>query len=290
MTRPGRRWVVRPAATPARGRRPVAPRPDLRRGRAATWSTAHADAGRLVRLQRLPRADPPPGGGRRRPRRPRPLGRRCRVGPAGHRRPPGPRRARGGAGRLEGDASAALLFPTGFAANLAVLTTFGTAGVAHRARDELNHASIIDGCRLARAEVTRLPPRRRRPRSTRPCWRRRRAGASSSPTPCSRWTATWRRSPTWRDLARRHGALLVLDEAHAVLGPDRTLTRRGLDVLRVGTLSKTLGSLGGFVAGPRAARRPAGQPGPAVHLHHRTHAGRRRRRPRRPAVLPLGGG
>ena len=46
----------------------------------------------------------------------------------------------------------AALFPTGFAANLGVLTTFGTAGVLI-CSDELNHASIIDGCRLAAADV-----------------------------------------------------------------------------------------------------------------------------------------
>ena len=40
----------------------------------------------------------------------------------------------------------------------------------------------------------------------------------------------------------------MLDEAHAVLGPGPSLD--GVDVLRVGTLSKTLGALGGFVAGP----------------------------------------
>jgi 7-keto-8-aminopelargonate synthetase-like enzyme len=51
------------------------------------------------------------------------------------------------------------------------------------------------------------------------------------------------------DVCARHGALLVLDEAHAVLGPDPDLD--GIDALRVGTLSKMLGSLGGFVAGPR---------------------------------------
>jgi 7-keto-8-aminopelargonate synthetase-like enzyme len=46
-----------------------------------------------------------------------------------------------------------------------------------------------------------------------------------------------------------HGALLVLDEAHAVLGPHVDVPDGG-DVLRVGTLSKALGALGGFVAGP----------------------------------------
>ncbi len=50
-------------------------------------------------------------------------------------------------------------------------------------------------------------------------------------------------------LCAESGALLVLDEAHAVLGPDLP-DGLGAEVLRVGTLSKTLGSLGGFVAGP----------------------------------------
>jgi len=54
------------------------------------------------------------------------------------------------------------------------------------------------------------------------------------------------------DLARLcagAGALLVLDEAHAVLGPDLHDGHEGLELLRVGTLSKSLGSLGGWVAG-----------------------------------------
>ncbi len=52
------------------------------------------------------------------------------------------------------------------------------------------------------------------------------------------------------ELCAHHGALLVLDEAHSVLGPE--LADPGPAVLRIGTLSKTLGALGGFVAGPAA--------------------------------------
>src|SRR5690606_26725173 len=47
---------------------------------------------------------------------------------------------------------AALSFPTGFAANLGLLATLGSRGVTILS-DELNHASIVDGARLARAQV-----------------------------------------------------------------------------------------------------------------------------------------
>ena len=47
----------------------------------------------------------------------------------------------------------------------------------------------------------------------------------------------------------QHDALLVIDEAHSVLGPH--FADLPCEVLRVGTLSKTLGSQGGFVAGKR---------------------------------------
>ena len=143
---------------------------------------------------------------------------------------------------------AAVLFPTGFAANLGVLTTFGGPDVLV-CSDALNHASIIDGCRLARAEVTvyrhadpehvdhllaEVPGRR---------------AVVVSDTVFS-MDGDVAPVEALADVCARRGALLVLDDAHAVLGPDPDL--HGVDVLRVGTLSKALGALGGFVAGPRA--------------------------------------
>ncbi len=141
---------------------------------------------------------------------------------------------------------AALVFPTGFAANLGVLTTFGQAGRLI-CSDELNHASIIDGCRLARAEAAVF--RHQRIDELDALLRDHRQAIVVSDTVFS-MDGDVARVDDLIELCVRHGALLVLDEAHAVLGPDFDPGAvPGLDVVRVGTLSKTLGSLGGFVAG-----------------------------------------
>ena len=141
----------------------------------------------------------------------------------------------------------AVVFPTGFAANLSVLSVFASGGVVVHS-DELNHASIIDGCRLARADV-RIYPHRDLSR----------LDAALADTPGRAIVVSdtvFSMDGDACDLeglvevAGRHGALLVLDEAHAVLGPEPGDVH-GTDVLRIGTLSKTLGSLGGFVAGPQ---------------------------------------
>ena len=139
----------------------------------------------------------------------------------------------------------AALFPTGFAANLGVLATFGTAGTLI-VSDELNHASIIDGCRLARAETA--VARHADPTHVDTLL----AGAGDRR--CLVVTDTVFSMDgdvapleALVDVCQRRGALLILDEAHAVLGPDVDLTT--LDAIRIGTLSKTLGSLGGFAAG-----------------------------------------
>jgi len=145
----------------------------------------------------------------------------------------------------------AIVFPTGFAANLSVLSVFAANG-ASVFSDELNHASIIDGCRAARAEVA--------------VYRHNdldhleQLVAAGTGRPIIVSDTVFSMDGDAADLvgllevSRRFGALLVLDEAHAVLGPELPAGgapgELGVDVLRVGTLSKTLGSLGGFVVGP----------------------------------------
>jgi len=154
---------------------------------------------------------------------------------------------------LEGELAAwkgsarAALFPTGFAANLGVLTVFGTAGVLI-CSDELNHASIIDGCRLAAGDVAVY--RHRDLDHLRVLLRDRgaRRALVVSDTVFSMDGDIADVDALVALCAQEH-ALLVLDEAHAVLGP-LVDTEPDADVLRVGTCSKTLGALGGFVAGP----------------------------------------
>jgi 8-amino-7-oxononanoate synthase len=142
-------------------------------------------------------------------------------------------------------AERALLFPTGYMANLGVLSTIGGAGT-RLLSDERNHASIIDGCRLARAEVA-VYPHGDADAVARLLGR---AGGAAVVVTDAVFSMDGDLAPlqelAW--LCRRHRALLVVDEAHSVLGPEPDLG--GAEVLRVGTLSKTLGAVGGVVAGP----------------------------------------
>lgn len=144
-------------------------------------------------------------------------------------------------------AERALVFPSGFAANIGVLSTFGTQGTTVFS-DALNHASIIDGCRLAKADTVIY---RHADSEHLESLLRSTPGRKVVVTDAV-FSMDGDVAPL-EDLARlcmRHDVLLVLDEAHAVLGPEMP-AREGLDLLRVGTLSKTFGSLGGWVAGPR---------------------------------------
>ena len=145
---------------------------------------------------------------------------------------------------------AAVLFATGFAANLGVLGTFAGPDVLV-VSDELNHASLIDGRRLAGAPlaVARHADAAHVDELLR---------ASDAPRAIvvseTVFSMDGDVAPVDKlaEVCAHHGALLMLDEAHAVLGPTVELNDGDdVDVLRIGTLSKTLGALGGFVTGPR---------------------------------------
>jgi 8-amino-7-oxononanoate synthase len=147
------------------------------------------------------------------------------------------------------------LFNAGYAANVGVLTTLLRAGDVVFS-DELNHASIIDGCRLSRAEIVIIPhldlAALERGLATRQA--RRKLVVSESLFSMDGDLAD---VEALSALCRRHDAVFVLDEAHAVgtVGPEG----RGLaaevgvipDVV-IGTFGKALGSFGAFAATTQA--------------------------------------
>ena len=145
-------------------------------------------------------------------------------------------------------AESALVFPTGFAANLGVLSTLGTADTTIFS-DALNHASIIDGCQLARAgtviyrhaDVEHLESLLRKAAGRKIVVTDRVFSMDGDVAPLDQLAR----------LCLRYHALLVVDEAHFVLGPQAP-SHEGVELVRIGTLSKALGSIGGWVAGSSA--------------------------------------
>ncbi len=143
------------------------------------------------------------------------------------------------------------LFGSGYAANVGVLTALlGPGDVVFS--DELNHASIIDGCRLSRAEIVVFAHRDvaalERALATR--IGRRRLIVSESLFSMDGDLAD---VATLAELARRHDAALVLDEAHAIgaRGPEGRGVAAACGVapdLLIGTCGKALGGFGAFVA------------------------------------------
>ncbi len=150
---------------------------------------------------------------------------------------------------------AALLFPSGYQANIGAITTLVGRG-DHVYSDALNHASIVDGCRLSRATVHVYPHRDTRGLE---------AMLAATPPGGRRLVVTdsvfsmdGDRAPLAAlvDVARAHGAELMVDEAHAtgVLGPrgaglaeECGLVER--IAVHMGTLGKALGGAGAYVAG-----------------------------------------
>jgi 8-amino-7-oxononanoate synthase len=152
----------------------------------------------------------------------------------------------------------ALLFTSAFAANLGAIAALGGED-SIIVSDELNHASIIDGCRLARAQVLVTPHLDLSAVDG--------ALRAAQSTPI-RWVVTESyfsmdgdapNLPALRALCDRHRAFLIVDEAHAlgVFGPSGAgrCAELGIEAeVVVGGLGKAVGSQGGFVAGSATLR------------------------------------
>src|SRR5712671_4957001 len=155
--------------------------------------------------------------------------------------------------RFEGT-EAAVLFGSGYAANCGILPAL--AGPEDLIlSDALNHASIIDGCRLSRARMEVFPhldldaverllrkPARRKLVVTDAVF-----SMDGDRAPLAELAA----------VCARTDAILVVDEAHAtgVIGPHGAglCAEQGVSVdLRMGTLSKSFGIAGAYVASSRA--------------------------------------
>jgi glycine C-acetyltransferase len=153
---------------------------------------------------------------------------------------------------------AAVVFQSGFAANAGTVAAILGKGDLILS-DELNHASIIDGARLSRAEIRVFPHRdvdalERLLEETKGVPRRLviTDGVFSMDGDIAKM-------PEVTAAARRHGAIMMVDDAHAsgVLGTagrgtvDHFKLHGKVDV-QVGTLSKAIGVLGGYVCGTKS--------------------------------------
>jgi 8-amino-7-oxononanoate synthase len=153
----------------------------------------------------------------------------------------------------------ALYFSTGYMANLAVLTALGASGTAEIFSEALNHASLIDGARLARAQVRVIAHADVDALAQA-------LGASSARTKIVVTDSVFSMDGTLAPLAallalcEQHGAWLVVDDAHGF----GTLGARGHGALEhcglrspnlvyVGTLGKAAGVSGAFIAAHASA-------------------------------------
>ncbi|MGJ6124584.1 8-amino-7-oxononanoate synthase [Mycolicibacterium sp. Y3] len=157
-------------------------------------------------------------------------------------------------------AESALVFSSGYTANLGALVALSGPG-SLIVSDALSHASLVDACRLSRARVSVAPhcdvAAVERTLADR-------AEDRAVVVTESVFSTDGALAPL-RELhgvCRRHGALLLVDEAHGIgvrgTGGQGLLYESGLagapDVVMTTTLSKALGAQGGVVLGPEAVR------------------------------------
>jgi 8-amino-7-oxononanoate synthase len=156
------------------------------------------------------------------------------------------------------ESARALYFCTGYMANLAVLTALGSDPDAMIFSEALNHASLIDGARLARAGVTVYP------HGDVAALDAKLTASKAANSAATRIVVTdsvfsmdgdLAPLPALLALCERHGAWLVVDDAHGfgVLGANGrgALEHFGLrspNLVYVGTLGKAAGVGGAFIA------------------------------------------
>ncbi|WP_250149992.1 8-amino-7-oxononanoate synthase [Mycolicibacter acidiphilus] len=157
-------------------------------------------------------------------------------------------------------AEAGLVFSSGYAANIgAVVSLSGPDALL--VSDRYSHASLVDACRLSRARVVVTPHRDVDAVAAALAARTERRAVVVTE---SVFSADGTRAPL-RELhavCRRHGALLIVDEAHGLgvrgAGGQGLVHEVGLagapDIVLTTTMSKALGSQGGAVLGPAAVR------------------------------------
>lgn len=155
---------------------------------------------------------------------------------------------------------AALVFPSGYHANLAVITAFARNGDEILC-DKRNHASLIDACFLAQARGAQLRFYNSLEKLRSLLERNADGKRIIVSDAVYSMDGDLAPIPELINLSHEFKALLVLDDAHGtgVLGPTGrgTLEQLGIakseiknaSLIQVGTLSKALGSQGGFVAG-----------------------------------------
>jgi 8-amino-7-oxononanoate synthase len=158
------------------------------------------------------------------------------------------------------DQARALYFSTGYMANLATLTTLGALGTSGGRDtlmfcDALNHASLIDGARLSRAEIRIYPHADAEALGAMLEASANEGGAKVIVTD-SVFSMDGDIAPLAHllELAERYGAWLVVDDAHGfgVLGPQgrgalAEAALRSPHLAYVGTLGKAAGVSGAFV-------------------------------------------